>query len=440
MLTIARRPSVNSSYYSDSAVDKAPSAPRPEPPEPEHVKQPFVEALERVISGEARYAQPPDTGGDDQARRPPDLDALAGLVIDALDSRQIRLTLTGSDAAFVRDMPCDHWEVVKSLFEATPGTGPITATLGPELTKGSDTLAAGLQLLGVSAVDAHAPIDTAEMRLNVVCAPNSGQRPWQPKITVIRSPAGSALQHVYVNDGAEVTGRGFSGLGVTVHYTDDQGGVLRSSPLEQARVEPAWKQTLFLALSSSLRGAVLDLSGWTGLRAEEARKLQQADWAQWQAIAGVDLNLVLVSPDLRSSTPLIEGVAQVCTSDIEEDADALQIEAAAPLSREEYELADSDSRAAFLEAMRSGTPAFNAQLFDALLDKIPEDAPTVLDLSIGVPHEVALVLREVTRDAWKALLLHPDAAALKIVLMSMAMDSGGPLPIGLAQVRGYPST
>jgi len=440
MLTISRRASFNSSHYSDSAVDKAPSAPRPEPPEPERVKQAFVEALERVICGEARSPEPPDTGDEDQPRRPPDLDALAGLVIDALDSRQIRLTLTGSDAAFVRDMPCDHWEVVKSLFEATPRTGPMTATLGPELTNGSDTLAAGLQLVGVSVVDAHAPIDTAEMRLNVVCAPNSGQRPWQPKITVIRSPAGSALKDLYVNDGAEVTGRGFSGLGVTVHYTDDQGGVLRSSPLEQARVEPAWKQALFLALSSSLRGAVLDLSSWTGLRAEEMRKLRPADLAQWQAIAGVDLNLVLVSPDLSSNTPLIEGVAQVCTSDIEEDADALPIEPAVPLSREEYELADSDSRAAFLEAMRSGTRAFNAQLFDALLDKIHEDEPTVLDLSSGVPHEVAVVLREVTRDAWKALLLHPDAAALKFVRMSKAMDSGGPLPIGLPQVRGYPST
>ena len=438
MLAITRRASVNSSFYSDSAADKLSSAPQPQPHNTEPAQEAFVEAFERVICGEARNPGPHETGTDQP--RPPDLDAIAALIIGALDSRQIPLTLTGSDAAYVRDMPRDHWEVVNRLFEATPGTGPIAATLGPELAKGSDTLAAGLQLLGVGVVQAHAPFDTAEMRLNVVCAPNSGQRPWQPKITVTRTPAGSSLKHIYVNAGAEVEGRGFAGLGVTVHYTDDQGSVLWSAPLEQAPVEPAWKQSLFLALGSSLRGLVLDLSGWQGLRAEQARQLRPEDWAQWQAIAGVDLNLVLVSPDLQSITPLIDGVAQVCTSEVEQDADELQIEPAAPLSKEDYELAAGRSRAAFLAAMPSGTAAFNAQLFDALLDKIHEDSPTVLDLSVGVPHDVAAVLREITRDTWKALLTHPDAAALKSVRMSEAMDSGGPLPIGLAQVRGYTRT
>jgi len=109
------------------------------------------------------------------------------------------------------------------------------------------------------------------------------------------------------------------------------------------------------------------------------------------------------------------------------------------LSDEDYERADALSKQAFIAAMHTGTPYFNARMFDALVHRIHDDAPTVLDLSTGVCHEVAPEIRKITREAWRVLLQHPDAVSLQSVLMSKAMDRGGPLPIGLAQVRDLDS-
>ncbi len=380
---------------------------------------------------------------------------LIGALTDALSSRKIDLTFEGDDADAVRGMPIESWETVKEMFDKSSGTGPITATLGSDVVERidsfDDTLIDGLQLVGVSEVNVHAPTTTSEVRLNTVCAPNSGEKPWRPKVTVIRTEAGSSLKHIYVNKDTSVEGRGFSGLGVTVHHMDEQGHEVCSGPLEQARVEPAWKQDIFLALSASLRGLVLDLSSWTDDRALQSLKLQPCDWAQWQGIAGVELNLVLVSPELQSSIPLIEGVDQVCTTDVEQDYDPSSFEPPPLLSLEEYEFAAQESLRHFLKAMESGGASaqarqFNVELFESMIGRIdPVDsfigdssnpnAPTVLDLETDVCEEVAAVIRTIRRDAWKALLEHPEAACLQSVRMSEALAQGGPLPIALAQVR-----
>lgn len=446
MLAMARRASVDSSCYSTFLAEEF-RAPRRLDPQPVEAPQSaFVDALERVICG-----QPPaSTDALDSDGEPrPNLDELAALVVQALDTRNIEVKVAGNTALFVLEMPLASWETVKSLFIAMGGTGPIRATLGPELAKGSDTLVAGLQLLGVVDVDVDAPVDTAEMRLDAVCAPNSGQGPWHPEITVTRTAAGSTLKEIYVNAGAHVVGRGFAGQHVMVHYTDDEGQPLKSLPLEQAKVEPPAKQELFLALSKSLRGRVLDLSAWTGERAAEVLRLKDDEWAEWQAISGAIFDLVLVSAELNTTQPLFNGIAQLCTQDIDEDGDKAGPAALAAADAIEdahltaYERADRVALEGFIEAtlqVAEKYADFDAQsYFDNLLGRIDMNTGgTVLDLS-DCPQEVADVMRELTPAAWGWVMKHPDAAKLKSMLMSEPLYRGGILPVGLLQWQAQAS-
>ncbi|MES2634323.1 MAG: hypothetical protein V4669_15230 [Pseudomonadota bacterium] len=403
---------------------------------PQRLTRDFLVALRDFGLGRIPGRRPDwQTNPGDQ----PDLDGLAADVWAALESRELVLDVPAADARLILGMPLGTWEVVRQLFQDSGGTGPAHARFGIELAEGSATMAQGLRLLGVQDIELPAPVNSSAMHFNASRVTSDlNDAPWQPHLTVICTEAGTSLKDIYVNDGAVVDGYGLDGLDVMVHHTDEQGYVLRSMPLEVVPVERSPMDLLFEDLAQSMRGRVLDLSGWTGERAEAVLKLSQSDWTYFRASLWKDvLDLVLVGPELATPTPLVQGVNQLCTLDIGEEVEDTSTSCPEPPSRwsseDSVQRAACASRDTFVRLMHAVTPDLDADaLHKRLLECIDEETRTTLDLS-SCPKEVADVLRTLTPAAWHAWLKHPEATHVELMLMSEDLFRGGLLPVGVAQ-------
>ncbi|WP_152682833.1 hypothetical protein [Caenimonas sp. SL110] len=373
----------------------------------------------------------------------PDLQGLAADFWAALSSRDLVLDVPPADARLIADLPLQTWAALRELVRES-GEGALSqASFGPELAQGSATMAQGLRLLGVKHLELRAPVSSRAMYFNASRSTfDEDTSPWRPTIDVFCTESDTLLQDIYVNDGSVVVGHGLDGLDVTVHYTDEQGYVLRSSPLQVRSAEPTRMELLFADLHQSRRGRVLDLSGWTGEQAQAVLALTQSDWKNWRASLWKDvLDMVLVGPDLDTMSPLIDGVYQLCTLDVDAEVDAGSPSYALPLppaatGQDAILRADRQTRDAFFQStgnVQDAFPDFVAdEWFDRLLDAIDPETGTTLDLS-ECPQEVVDVLHEFTPAAWDAIVKHPDAKALSSIFMSPELYRGGLLPVGLAQ-------
>jgi hypothetical protein len=327
------------------------------------------------------------------------------------------------------------WDALQRIARAGGGVGITSVILSPELSSGGQALVDRLKQLQVEYLDVSVPTDGDTIDFRDRHGDGAQEGGFRPQILHIRpGEPGSTLKHIFVPDGTTVIGCWQGTMNALVHFTDAQGGVLRSTPLFQAR-EGEWLDLDCIEQSNDsrdafidavrraipkavdtvvsqlygkwlerIKGPVLDLSDCVG---EEAIAVRQVPPEAWTAFR---------------TDPLAAGVTTVIVSH------ELALHGLLPTGLHQQRN-PHDPRAAFIVAAQPVLPDVPlGELFDKLLRRTRD---TVLDLS-DFSGDMAEDVRCLPQSAWNEFRRHPQAADLASIVVDSELFAGGPLVHGLS--------